>query len=317
MADNIGYGMGTSFTEKNRNKSNFIDKKYVRIILSIICAVVSTVCGALISKFDDTMLTNVLIILTGIFIIIQGALSYRWTELDRAREINTLEMEKKTSVYKKLFEELPYLLDKQAEGLNKISKDIIKNGIIPGDRWTFDDASTLVCHSIRSFLKDYCNASCNVYYVRTINDEGNIVKMVGCANDLGNVPSIYMIERPVTVDRNAYYDIRMFSRRNLKAEYRLTANDVDKVFNYNDREKDSGHIEQFLFIPISCDKRKMIGLVEIIVPKGEHMVDSNDEMVNIQKLLKIYSSIFVLLNIAEKAAMAQPHKSNLEHKALQ
>ena len=200
------------------------------------------------------------------------------------------------------------MLDRQSAGLNKIARDIESSGIVPGDRWTFDDASTEVCNSIMTFIKHYCKASVNVNYVRTIDPAGKIVKMVGCANELRDVPTTYMKEQTVTNEATAFLDVRMFARNKLQAVYRLTPHEVDKAFSYHDREKDSGRRQQFLFIPVSCDKKKMIGLIEIIAPKGNIIAKTDKSMDNIRKLLTVYSSIFILLHKAEKAAIATPRR---------
>lgn len=299
----------TALTEEIRYKQHWFDKKAPRTAITIFLTAAAAICGGLITKFEELSITILFIILTFIFLALQIIFSIRCATFDKVREISVSEMEDKTKVYKKLFEELPSLLDTQSKGLNDIAKNIITSGIIPGDRWTFDDASTHVCVSIASFVKQYCGAPVNVYYVRTVDDAGTKIKMVGCANDLGDVPATYMVERQVTDDINAYFDVKMFAKKNLQAEFRLTMNDVDKAFSYNDREKDSGKREQFLFIPVSCDKQKMIGLIEILVPKGEKIAETDTGMHNLQKLLRIYSSIFVLLHKAEKAAIALPKKT--------
>ena len=43
------------------------------------------------------------------------------------------------------------------------------------------------------------------------------------------------------------------------------------------------------------------------MPKGSRIADNEQEMKEIQKLLKIYAAIFVLLHKAEKAAIAIPN----------
>ena len=223
------------------------------------------------------------------------------------------DMEIRNKVYKKLFEELPSLLNEQAAGLNKIAKNINEDGIIPSDRWTFDDATSYVCESIMYFLKSLCviGDTVNVYYVKRLGNDKTKVKMVGGSNDLGETPSIFLEERRVTEDKTAYFDIKLFARNRKNAEFRLTSQEVDNVFFYNDREKEAGRIEQFLFIPVSCDKDKIIGLIEVIVPKGSKLAGNEQDMREIQKMLKIYAAIFVLLYKAEKAAIALPADADM------
>ena len=297
-------------SEDDKLKIHWFDKKAGRTTTTIVLTSSAAVFAGLITRFSGFTPTAIFIILTVASIILQVVFTTRCALFDKAREISVEETNERIKVYKKLFEQLPPLLDRHSEGLNRIAKNIQSNGIIPADRWTFDDASTYVCASIMSFLKDYSkvNGPINVYYVKSVDEKGSIVKMVGCANDLGNVPDSYMVEKNVSNSPNEYFDIKMFARRSLKAEFRLNVQDVDKAFYYNDREKESGKCEQFLFIPVSCDKKKMIGLIEVMVATGYKIADVEQDMRNIQKLLKVYSSIFVLLHKAEKAAIALPGK---------
>lgn len=299
-------------SDTEKIKTHWFDKKLGRSIVTTGLTIITAVSAGLITRFEDAGLTGLFIGLTVVSIILQAIFSARCGVFDKAREISVEETNEKIKVYKKLFEQLPPLLDRQAEGINKIAKNIQDNGIIPADRWTFDDASTYVCASILSFIKDYTqvNGPVNVYYVKATNDQGTEIKMVGCANDLGNVPDPYMISKPVREGPNEYFDVKMFARKSLKAEYRLNKQDVDNAFYYADREKESGKCEQFLFIPVSCDKKKMIGMIEIMVASDYKIAEQESDMKNIQKLLKVYSSIFVLLHKAEKAAIALPTQSD-------
>lgn len=286
-------------------KQHWFDKKIPRTYITIILTASAAVCGGLITRFSGPMLTILFIFFTIVFVAMQILFSIRCATFDKVRELSVTEMEEKIKVYKKLFEGMPQLLDPQSEGINKIAKDIMSSGIVPGDRWTFDDASTRVCGSIAQFLKEYRGTPINVYYIKAVDNAVTKVKMVGVYDDCGDVPGSYMIERAVKEDNDGHFDIKMFEKNSLRAEYRFNLSDVDDAYN---RDKGTGDIEQFLFIPVTCDKRKMIGLIEILVPKGHIIAKNEDEMKNIQKLLKIYSSIFVLLQKAEKAAIALPQK---------
>lgn len=79
-------------------------------------------------------------------------------------------------------------------------------------------------------------------------------------------------------------------------------------FAYSDRKKSAGKYEQFLFIPVVCDANKMIGLVEILAKRGDRVAETEDEMRKIQKLLRVYLSIFAVLTKAERAAIAVPQE---------
>ena len=188
-----------------------------KTLTNIFFTVVATVCSALISKFESVIATGVCICITVLVIILQGLFSRHCITYDKEKRREIAEIARKDKIYKKLFEELPTLLKDQAIELNKIAKNIQEKGIIPGDRWTFDEATNYICESIMFFLKQFCkmNDVINVYYVKRTDDEKK-VKMVGCANDLGEAPSIFGKERSIINSKTAYYDIKMFEVRAAK-----------------------------------------------------------------------------------------------------
>ena len=288
--------------------SHWYDKKAWRVALTIGLTATTAVFGGMISF--SKKLTIIFIVLTVVSVVLQAILSAHYALFDKNRELDVADAKVQMRSYKLLFESFSIILNEEAEGINKIARDIKNNGIIPSDRWTFDKATSKLCQSIKRFIQERTNVGVNVYYVRTVDDTGSRVKMVGYANEFGDVPSTMGVERVVSNDPHAYFDIKMFANNTLKAEFRLTKEEVDKVFEYNDREKDSGKREQFLFIPVTCDKKRIMGLIEILVPTGLKIAEKDEDMRNIRKLLQVYSSIFILLNKAEKAAIAIPIKKN-------
>ena len=296
-------------SNRKRSRIPWYDKKPWRTIITIILTALSAICTGLITKFTGFWQTVGLICAAAVLIVFQMLVSIHYSTLDKVEEFSQKEMEDKIRAYKKIFEDLPMTLDTQAEGLNSIAKDIEQTGIVAGNRWTFDDASSNICKSVADFIEEYSGSPVNVYYVKTVDDAGTKVKMVGFYDYMRESPDIYMKERVVLSDDPAYYDLKLFARKKLHAEYRLSSKAVDKVFNYHDREKESGKYEQFLFIPVSCKKNKMIGMIEIVATKGNQFAQNKQDMIQIQRLLQIHLSILVLLFKAERAAIALPGKS--------
>ena len=286
----------------------WFDTKSGRLISTIVLVIFVTAFGLLISVVSNVILKIVFCVIAIVSAIIQSVFSIRCAAFDKAREEDVNYAESRLRIYKAMFENVPVILDDSAVGINEIARSIKTTGILQSDRWTLDKSAKSLCESMKRFVKQLCikGDSVNVYYVRTMDDDGTKVKMIGRANDYGESPKTYRVERQVTEDETAYFDLRMFAKKENHAEFRLTAEEVDRVFYYKDRERESGKYEQFLFVPVVCDENKIIGMVEILLKRGNKLAETEDDMKRIQKLLQIYLSTFGLLTKAEKAAIAIP-----------
>lgn len=298
---------------ENTYAEKWYDRKIPRIVLTIFFTGAASISCGLITMFHN-YISVAFIVLTIIFTSLQIIFSLRCSLIDKVRELSVDNMETMIGVYQELFASLPSILDEQASGINTIANNISNDGFLSAERWTFDKATNQLCESIASFIKNYSGTDVAVCYARIDEKKEGMIKIVGYANKLNEYPSTYLVEREITNNKDVYFDIKMFYKQNLEVEYRLDSTSVDKAFYYQNPEKNLGKYEQFLFIPVSCDRKKMIGLIEVVSPKGHIIAESDEEMKNIAKLLRIYSSLFILLYKAEKAAIAIPPNPNTDNR---
>ena len=214
--------------------------------------------------------------------------------------------------FKDMFDGLYHRLNEEAEGINKIANSILNEGKISTDRWTFDKESVYLCQEVFKFLKSIIGkeSKIHVLYVKKLTDCN--ICTVGYANNANESPGNFRITRDIH-DSNAYKDATLFRENSSHAFYRLKPDDVDKVLYYEDREKESGKYEQCLFIPVMCDRNKLVGMLEILSGKGTVIACDKDEMDKLIAKLEVFTALFLLLQKTDKAACAIPIEVNYEN----
>lgn len=292
---------------------HWLDRKSVRVVVTILLTVFTTGAGYGISIIQDLIWKIIVISIGIICAALQVVYSFHCASFDKAREENIARWQRRLSIYKELFESSPLILDDAAEKINVVANSIIREGVVPGDGWRFQNSAKALCREIRNICRKICiqGDGVNVYYVQAMNDNCTEVKMI--AKSDRQTPKIWNVPRKVTDEMGAYFDLKMFASKHNHIEYRLTPKDVDNVFEYEDRERESGKIEQFLFIPIVCGENKTIGMVEIILKKGSKIAETDAEMEEVHKYLQIYLSTFVMLSRVEKATYALPPAGRGDH----
>ena len=291
----------------------WLDRKVVRVVVTILLTVLTTGAGYGISIIQDSTWNIIVIIIGIICAALQVVYSLHCANIDKAREENIARWQRRLGIYKELFESSPVILDDAAEKINAVANSIIRKGVVPGDGWRFQNSAKALCREIRNICRKICiqGDGVNVYYVQVMNDNCTEVKMI--AKSDRQTPKIWNVPRKVTDEKGAYFDLKMFARKNNHIEFKLNSKDVDNVFEYEDRERESGKIEQFLFIPIVCGENKIIGMVEIVLKKGSKIAETDAEMEEVHKYLQIYLSTFVMLSKVEKATYALPPAGRGDH----
>lgn len=284
----------------------WLDRKSVRVVVTILLTAFTTGAGYGISIIQNATWKIIVLIIGITCAVLQVVYSLHCASIDKAREENIARWQRRLGIYKELFESSPVILDDTAERINAVANSIIREGVVPGDGWRFQNSAKALCREIRNICRKLCiqGDGVNVYYVQVMNDNCTEVKMI--AKTDRQTPKIWNVPRKVTDERSAYFDLKMFASKHNHIEYRLNSKDVDNVFEYEDRERESGKIEQFLFIPIVCGENKIIGMVEIILNKGSKIAETDAEMEEVHKYLQIYLSTFVMLSKVEKATYALP-----------
>lgn len=296
----------------SKNRS-FIDGHVARVVINIILTVVTAISASLVTRFNSVKLTILCIVICVISIILQGLYSLRLSTIDKIKEQAISDSKKRMKAFELLFNSLSKELQNASSGINSIASSVIKKGRAPENRWTFDDSSNKMCAIIYELLiiLSAKGSDIHVNYVKRNDSDVNYISLVGCCNYMDEPPINYREDRNIN-DSDAYFDARLFRTNRSHAIIKLTPHEVDTVFEYKDREKESGKREQIVFIPVLCNQKKMVGLVEIIADKGTVIAETEEEMKKIIKMIRVIHNAMLLLQKSEKAALAIPKIPSLK-----
>lgn len=171
--------------------------------------------------------------------------------------------------------------------------------------WSFKKASRTICEHIYNNVCKLGNSKkYGIAYISLIEDGlENKVKMISFANQNRHRPSIYDIPRQFKdiAIASAYRDLQLFNSAKSDTDIYMGSDEVDKALVRN-----NGRRQLYLGIPVFCDNKKMIGLLEIVGYDNSMLGCLTraelEEVAN--KFLVPYANIFLLLHKMEKALLA-------------
>ena len=123
----------------------FMSKRIVRILLNVLSVLAYTLSMGFYGHIECVWLKIVLIIVCCVGVVGNVVLSIYYTTSDKMAE-DVLNKAKSDMIsYKNMFASLTNLLPEEANEINKIAKNISEKGIVPENRWTFDDCAMHIC----------------------------------------------------------------------------------------------------------------------------------------------------------------------------
>ena len=129
-----------------------IKKPLIRVIISVICSNVIIFGSSYISSNKASIIRYIIIFVVVVASIIDATLSYIYGKIDQKDKFEKENMQSTINLYRDLQEVLSKQMYKEAEGVNGIAKSIQKEGILPGNRWTFERESVELCQVVYKFL---------------------------------------------------------------------------------------------------------------------------------------------------------------------
>lgn len=284
------------------------------LLLGLITFIIGGICSALGSwdMENDRFFKHKIIslIICGIIYII--LLAYYSTKETNDRKTVAI-CTKQNKAFETIMTDLLNLYKKNAEGANKVIRNIINNKEVNLDLWNFDDACVWVCQSVYALLcivgvgKDF-----EVIYDRldeSTNPETKIY-VNSYANKELKKPSIFKERRSIQDD--VYHDAELFKLNQSDTEIIIGSEEIDKVFGHKtkvkrNKNKNKDKYNQYIAIPVFCNDEKMIGLFEIICLNKTYLGETKEEIEEIvSKYFRTYAYFILLLHKLEKALVTQP-----------
>lgn len=182
--------------------------------------------------------------------------------------------------------------------------------------WNFEKMCRGLCSLIyRSLCELGGSMQYGVSYValdEKTPKENPSIKMVAFANKNMHKPSVLGKSRKVPCGEEvekSYYDAALFHSEKADNVIKWGAKEVEEVFRYStpeEQEKHKGKYQLYIAVPVICDNRKMVGLLQIAGMDNSFLgCLTKQELEEItDKLLVPYANIFLLFHKMEKALLA-------------
>lgn len=300
----------------------FLMKPWVKtIIITLLTTAVSVLVGML-GNWDSSQNAFWAKIIALVIIVVLYTVALIWyatAEVNRRRTMEVLE--KQVEAFTDLVINVVSACGSNAADINTCIHRVNETKEIDPNIWNFRKSSRTLCSQIyMSLCRLGGSRDCAVAYVAL--DEGtghdDTARMIAYANKNMNAPSVYNRPRQFTGacdDDNAYHDLKLFCKGSgaglgrTNNDIRWGVAEVEKVFRYATPEeaaKHKGRYHSYIGIPVICDNRKMVGLLEVVgMDDSRFGCLTKKELEEVaDKLLVPYANLFLLLHKMEKALFA-------------
>lgn len=217
--------------------------------------------------------------------------------------------ERQVSTFEDLVISIISICGTNASDINTCIHEIQKTKKIDLNIWSFNKASWLICEHIYNNICKLGNSKkYAVAYVKLIEDDckEDQVEMIAYANQNRHKPTVFGQRRHFKdIDLNrSYHDLCLFNKARADNDIAMGVDEVNKIFIQN--KGNAGKRFLYIGIPVFCDNRKMVGLLEI-VGLDDSMLGciSKEELEEAtNKFLVPYASVFLLVHKMERALLA-------------
>lgn len=293
-------------------KTYFWDKlPFKTTILAIVPLVIGAICSALgdwnFTQQDFIIKFISLIIIGIIYIILLLHYSKNEANMIKVNNVITKENEAFTEIMKSLIS----IFRSSTEGVNVISKTITKKSKIDLNIWSFDKASMWICTAVHQTISKIAikGDEFGVSYVKLLEENSNNkkIKTVGFHNNTSSAPKVFDVIREVE-DLHGYYDTKLFKKGDSAICTIDNPQKIFELFEYENREDKNGKYSQYIALPVFCNDKKMIGLLQVVSYKDSKIEINNEKLERIAKRYLIsYVNFLAFLSKVEKGLLSMPN----------
>ena len=294
-------------------KKGFLTRPPVKVTLIAILTTGISVLVSLLGDWDKTQ-ANFVIKLISFFacVLLYIGLTVFYTT-DEVNHRRLLEVYKgQIDTFEDLMISIISICETNATDINKSIHHVNEAKTIDLNIWSFDKSCKEICeHVFNNVCKLGNSKRYGVAYVKLLEsdaDQGK-VQMIAYANQNRHKPSVFNVVRQFKNinPENAFHDLCLFREAKADNDIRFSQEEVDEVFAQTSKgNKNKGKYHLYIGIPVFCDNRKMIGLLEVIgfddTRLGCATREEAEEIAN--KYLVPYANVFLLMHKMEKALLA-------------
>ena len=298
----------------------FFSKVAVRTIVEFLCPIVISVATAFISNNIVLALclgSPFLIIYVVLMILYKISDSYK--QKKHEREIQDQQKllqgikrcEAKQKSYSDVLKSIQSVLMTTSKNINSLAHKIAEENVLDEEIWSFKQTCAVICSDAYNVLKSI-NHLCTNVEITYINFEktkdGTVAELIAYKNSDDIMPSI--LEKRISISKKVPKK-KLSNKYSFERYYLAQRNDpqifpneetIKKNFYFKDETaKNECKYKQFVAIPVSCESKKIIGIIQIasFVEKafGETVEELQETVLSLMKPL---GSLFLLANKTQK-----------------
>jgi len=292
---------------------NFFTRPPVKAIVIFLLTTGISVLVSMLGNWDKTQAhfwIKLSAFIICVVLYIGLAILYTTEEVNRRRLLEVFK--RQIDTFEDLMVSIISICQMNASDINKSIHFVNDTQTIDLNIWSFDKSCTELCEHIYNSICRLGNSKkYGVAYVKLVENDPkqDKVQMIAFSNQNKHKPAVFnKVRQFKDIDpENAFHDLCLFRDAKADNDIRFTQDEVDTVFAQTAKgNKNKGKYHIYIGIPVFCDNRKMIGLLEIVgfddTRLGCITREEVEEITN--KYLVPYANVFLLLHKMEKALLA-------------
>ena len=295
----------------------------VRIIMQSVFTIALNVFLALSIQIDNNR--RIYIVVTAVIFILLVSISifyskydtylqekYKINQQDRQNLLEEIEKNKLKHIsYYNVLNSIQAVLTTTSKNINALAHKIAEEKVLDEEIWSFKQTCAIICNDAYNTLKT-TNSKCDEIEITYINfestKEGTIAELNAYKNNENIMPSI--LEKKIIIPKkivkkklcNKYSFERYYISQKCEPEIFVDEKMIKSNFYFtNEQAKSECKYKQFVAVPVSCEAKKIIGIMQIASFKEQAFGTSIEEIKeNIIKPMKPLGYLFLLAKKTEK-----------------
>lgn len=216
------------------------------------------------------------------------------------------ELKRENDVFKKAMSGIISISQDNSSKINECFHQYLTDGKIDPKIWNYKKACYLLCATIYEFvIKLTKNEKVEISYVKLNENISHEIQLYAYTNQNNQRPGLLNVPRNFS-DKNAisYYDMVLFQNHCAETDVLYGSDEINNCFfrTRDDREKNPKKYKEYVAIPVFCDNKKMVGLLQIACLEDCSLAENKAMLKEIaNKFFVPYANLFLLLHKMNKA----------------
>lgn len=216
------------------------------------------------------------------------------------------ELNKENTALKKALAGIIYVSESNSSEINKCIHQYLSENKLNNGTWNYINACNNLCATIFTIISDLTeNENIEVSYVKLNEHTKDEIEMCSFYNSTFQKPKLLNKKRSLSKeDSIQYFDMTMFKNNSAETKVLHGSKEIN-IYFYRSNEGKQHHpnkYNQYIAIPVFCDKQKMIGLLQIACLYDCSLAEDSTVLLEIaNKYFVPYANLFLLLHKMSKA----------------